>query len=648
MAKNQEIYGYGGEILYVDLTNKNIYKKPLDIEYAKKFIGGPGIGLNILFDILKPKIHPLSPDNVMIFGTGPLIGTGIMGSGKCYLNTKYSIPASRDGSKYFISTSMFGSNRFGQMLKNAGYDHVVILGRSEKPCYLKIIDDDVEICDANDIWGKDIYTVGDILRQRHPGKTGTCGTWVIGPAGENQVAYALGFADDFFNAGRFAAAVAGSKNLKAIITLGSKGIKIANPKLHRELDLKKRMECINHPKYSKFMPFGSGFLGKTLNETLIKIECCSGGVCGCKSVHRIEKGPYKGTWIGGIFPAFPALIHMELGIPGLPDDMSPGFKLIEEASKNGLCMNSVVNVFKYITTLCKRGVLTKNDMGGLEYKAGDINFYLALIDKLVRREDIGAIMAEGWYPMSEKLGVDAASDWEAGAPITKGIDPMVDARIWPSLFKAPGGFSPAMGLGPVVHAKGKQNHSATYWSNKEVSYETIKRDVELMGVTPEELNRIFSNHAFNPGRMLKYAEDAEDLYNCLGICDTCEHFENDPLRDVPWLAEVYNAVTGNSISPRELLKVGEIACNLERLINVREGFSKEDDQIPPLYIKNTEIPMKAREGDRYLTDWFGNRITKEDMEKMIDDYYIERGWNINSGVPTREKLIELGLDRIWN
>ena len=647
MTDKKEYFGYGGGILYVDLTNRRTWREPLDLELAEKFIGGPGIGLNILFDLLKPKIHPLSTENAMVFGTGPLIGTGILGSSKCYLNTKYAMPASRDGSKYFISTSMFGSNRFGQMMKNAGYDHIVITGRSEKPCYLKVIDDDVEICDASDLWGKDLYTVGDILRQRHSGKKGPCGTWVIGPAGENQVAFALGFADDFFNAGRFAAPVAGSKNLKAIVTMGSKGIRIANPMKHRELNIKKRAECKSHPNYFKFMPFGKGFLGKVLGETLVKYVCCSGGACGCKSIHRINSGPYEGSWIGGIFPSFPALVYMELDIPGGQESLDVGFKFVEMASKYGLCASSILNVFRYIKILCRRGVIKSEDMGGLEFKDGDINFYLTLLDKITKREDIGAIMAEGWYPMSEKLGVDAASDWEAGAPITKGIDPMVDARVWPSLFmKVPNGFSPAMGLGPVLHAKGKQNHSHTYWSRQEVSFEMTKKDAELMGITQEEFNRIFTDHDFNTGIMLKYAEDAEDLYNILGLCDTCAHFSRDPLRDVPWLAEVYTAITGNLITPRELLKAGEIACNLEKMINVREGFNREDDQIPPLYIKNTEIPLKAREGDRYLNDWFGNRLTQADMEKMIDDYYIERGWDVKTGLPTKEKLVELGLDRL--
>jgi aldehyde:ferredoxin oxidoreductase len=643
---NRTYYGYGGSILYVDLASKRIRKEPINLDLAKKFIGGTGIGFNILLDFLKPGIHPLSPENVMVFGTGPLIGTGIMGSSKCYLSTKFAMPASRDGSKYFISNSMFGSNRFGQMMKNAGYDHIVITGHSEHPCYLKVINDDVEICDATDLWGKDLYTVGDILRKRHPGQTGPCGTWVIGQAGENLVTYALGFADDFFNAGRFAAAIAGSKNLKAIVTLGDKGIKIANPRKHRELNLKKRKECLNHPKYSKFISFGGGGMGKFLNDTRVKTVCCSGGVCGCKTVHVLESDAFGRTWIGGVFPSFPAVVHMELGIPGYPKNMEAGFKFVEMAGKYGICVNSVVRVFKYISVLCKRGVIKSEDMGGLEFKDGDINFYLALLDKLVKRADIGATMAEGWYVMSKMLGVDAASDWEAGTPISKGVDINVDARVWPSLFKAPGGFSPPMGFGPLTHPKTKHQHAVTYWSSEEVSFEEVKADAKLMAITQNEFERVFADKSFNTGRLTRYVQDAEELYNSLGLCDTSRHDLHDPVRDIPWLAEVYTAVTGHQVTARELLRAGEIVWNLAKMINAREGFSKEDDLIPDLYLKNTEIPLKAREGDRYLADWFGNRLSKEDIKKMFVDYYIERGWDIKTGLPTKEKLVELGLSRL--
>ena len=159
--------GYAGNILFIDLTHRNYCKEKLDTGLIEKFVGGPGIGFNFLHKLLQPHVDPHSAENVLIFGTGPLVGTPVPAAGKCYLVTKYSMPASPDENKYFISSSMFGSNRFGTMMKNAGYDHIIIMGRSENPCYLKIFDHEIEICDARELWGKDVYQVGEALREKY-------------------------------------------------------------------------------------------------------------------------------------------------------------------------------------------------------------------------------------------------------------------------------------------------------------------------------------------------------------------------------------------------------------------------------------------------------------------------------------------------
>jgi len=636
-----EYYGHAGNILHVDLSTRQIRKEPLDTNLARKFVGGPGVGLNLLLDILKPNIDPLSPENVLVFGTGPLLGTLVPGSGKCYLSTKYSIPASKDGKKYFISTSMFGSNRFGAMMKNAGYDHIVITGRAEKPCYLKVTDEDVEIRDASDIWGKDVYEVGRILRKRHQGKTGKCGTWVIAQAGENLVRFSLGWTDDWHNAGRFAGAVAGAKNLKAIVTLGEKGIKIANGKRFMEVVEKKRQEISSQPNYQPTAPLGKGRTGTLLTELMVGIKGCSGGMCACKSIHEVKEGKYRGARFGGSFPSLPSMLQMQLQL----NDYGEAFTLLERMNSYGLCVSTTLNMMWLVTQQYERSVLSKEDMGGLELKIGDLDYYLALIEKVVRRQDIGAFMAEGWYPLCEKLGIDPSADYETGCAITKGIDLLVDARIWPSLFKQGTGFNPCMGLGSIVHAKAKHTHSATYWASNEISFADVRRDAEKMGLTKEELDRVFTQDYFDTGRLEKYGGEAETAYNLLGICDTSIHWANDPMRDMPWLSEAYSAATGFDITPRELLRAGERVFNLEKLLNVREGFRREDDRIPPVYLQNIETPLPAREGERYLTDWFGRRLTREDLEGMLDNYYEERGWDIRRGMPTKSKLTELGLEQ---
>jgi aldehyde:ferredoxin oxidoreductase len=635
-----EYYGYSGRVLYVDLSTGNIRKEPLDMNLAHQFIGGPGVGLNLLLDVLKPDIDPLSPENALVFGTGPLLGTLVPGSGKCYLTTKYSIPASKNKNKFFISASMFGGNRFGSMMKNAGYDHIVITGRAQRPSYLKVINEDVEICDANHLWGKDVYEAGRVLRDQHKGKTGRCGTFVIGPAGENLVRFSLGWTDDWYNAGRFAGAVAGAKNLKAIVTLGNKGIKMADRKRFMEVLEKKRQEIQSHPGYRPTAPFGKGRTGKLLTDTFVDIKGCNGGMCACKSVHEVKDGPYKGEWFGGTFAGMPTLIQITLQL----EDYGAAFKILGRMNRDGLCLTTSMNMLSFVTKFYERGVLSPKDMGGLELKVGDPDFYLALLEKVVRRQDIGDVMAEGWYPLCEKVGVDPSTDYEPGCAITKGVDLLVDARMWPSLYKQGTGFSPCLGLGSVVHAKAKHTHSATYWSRGELPVSEVRRDAEKMGLTDEEIHRVFTEDSFDTGRLEKYGGEAETTYNAIGICDTLVHWQYDPTRDIPWLSEAYSAATGLDITPRELLRAGERTFNLERLFNVREGFTREDDRIPPIYLQNIETPLPAREGERYLTDWFGRRITREDLEGMLNTYYEERGWDLKTGIPTKDKLTELGLE----
>lgn len=249
-------YGYSGNILLVNLTNNEIRKQKLDTDLAQQFLGGWGINYRLLYDYLKPHTDPFSPDNPIIIGTGVLSGTLAPASSKCTITMKLPIPTNELENKFIVATAVGGTRRFGAMLKNAGYDHVIITGRAVKPVYLKIIDDDIEICDAKDLWGKkDVYETTAVLAYRHRGKTGEAGTWVIGKAGENLVLASIALVDGIGSMGRWgAASVLGSKNLKAIVTLGTKGIKIADPKRFMRLIEQKRKEIMSHPAFRKGYP----------------------------------------------------------------------------------------------------------------------------------------------------------------------------------------------------------------------------------------------------------------------------------------------------------------------------------------------------------------------------------------------------------
>ncbi|MFC1916121.1 aldehyde ferredoxin oxidoreductase N-terminal domain-containing protein, partial [Chloroflexota bacterium] len=577
-----ENYGYAGNTLYVNLSTGDVRREPLDTNLAQKFIGGAGIGLRLLLDMLKPNINPLSPENILAFGAGTLVGTLVPGSGKGSLNTKCSMPASRDRKKYFIGTATCGSNHFVIMMKNAGYDNIFITGRAEKPSYLKVTDEDVEICDASDLWGKDVYETGRILRERHRGKRGNCGTWAIGQAGENLVRLALGWVDDWHNLGRFGGAIAGAKNLKAVVTLGEQGVKVANKKRFMELVGNKRQEILSNPNYHAYDPlYGHSRPGEISLQAETRVgycKGCSGGICAHKVVDEVKEGKYKGAWFGGIYPGIPPYLHRQLQLKDYAGNYGEAFTIIQRANSYGVDLWTSMYMMSFVTKMYERGVLSKEDTGGLELRTGDIDCYLALLEKIVHRQDIGALMAEGWHPLCERLGVDPEIDPEPGCPIIKGVDLLIDARTWPGMYGTPSptrgtGLGPGMGLSSIVGANTKQSHSATYWTDREVSLDYVKKDFELMGVTEEELNRVFSSDYFDTGRFEKYARDAETIYNSLGTCIEAGPVLHHPMRDIPWLAEAYSALTGFEITPRELLRAGERIVNVEKLLNVREGFS---------------------------------------------------------------------------
>ena len=214
-----EVYGYAGKVLYVDLSTGKIEKEPLDLDQASRFIGGAGLTYVLLERLLKQGTDPMSPDNPIVVGAGPLVGTPVPGAGKLGGTTKFALPADEESSRYVVASGISGSQRFGVMLKRAGYDHLVITGKADTPALIRILDDDVHIEEAGHLWGKkDAYETVDTLRQDQA----DCGVLCIGEAGENQVRFALALTDKGSTMGRNGfGAVMGSKNLKAVCVRGT-------------------------------------------------------------------------------------------------------------------------------------------------------------------------------------------------------------------------------------------------------------------------------------------------------------------------------------------------------------------------------------------------------------------------------------------
>lgn len=622
-----------------------IERESLSAELIEGYVGGAGMQYRLIYDLLSPGLDPFSPDAPIIFGTGPLNGTLAPMNGRAFVTAKSPAIASKYEKKHFVWFGAGGNKRFGAMLKNAGYDHVVITGRANKPSYLKIIDDDIEICDASDFWGKrGIYQTSEELAIRHKGAIGPAGVWVIGKAGENLVRHAHGIVDMQGLMGRHGiGAVLGSKNLKAVVTLGSKRINIpAQTGFIQTVD-NIRQQIMSHPSFHK-----GGLKGDTASGGGIRRPCMA---CpeGCKSEYEVREGRCAGDRLKVTPTSMMLSFGRKLGLNYSGDTV----RLLNIVNDYGLDFYTIRGMLYFLTRLYERGIINGKDTGGLELKFGDFDAYSRLIDKIVNREDIGDIAAEGWYPLINKVGVDAGADFDNGCPIVKGVSTLTDVRGW--------GFGPIYGLGPVVTGMVRHRMGTTYWSqyDKDVTdgqrpISELKLDVMRMGATEEEIKSIFSENDFDPGMIEKITDEACMVCDILGVCYD-PHGLGDPMRDLNWLSRLYLLTTGIFLNPRDLRMKGEKVFNLVRLMNTREGFTRKDDAVPSIWLQNTERPIildeslrkfakfASEKGESYLHDHFGKRLFRNDVHIMLDNYYKVRGWDVDRGIPTRQKLVEVGL-----
>lgn len=647
------MYAYAGNILHVDLETKKIEKEELNSELIEKFIGGYGINNKLFYDIQikRPKVDPFSPDSPIIIGVGSLVGTFLPGASK--IIATYRTPIFTKDKKHFVDNAVSGSNRFGIMLKNAGYDHIVITGKADGPVYLKIFDDDVEICDATDLWGKqDIYETSDYMVDKY----GDCGIISIGQAGENLVRFAMAIVDYVGSFGKFGFASAmGSKNLKAIVTRGSKGIKVADPKEFMRLvnDLRKGIEETYSQILGPFRVLGimSGWMaqGPLANEGYWSFRewtklygqqkwlsmkkrrqdlSCINCVLACRVDYEIKEGEFEGltSFTGSYY--MPARIGQRLDIR----DLRLSVKLLDICNRAGTCCLSTSGIVNWVTQLYEDGHLTKEMTEGLELKR-DFETYLKLFEDIMKREGFGNLLADGWYPISEKIDSDP-DEFTPGTGIRRGADCIQDIRFTaldPQRF--------TYFTNPRPHHGGTQ----TAITLPKMSLDLLKEDVHNMGVSEDVFERIFTETEyygdFNCGIYSKHCEDVMAVHNSVG---TCIVYSIPPflVLNIKKIAPLYSAATGIEMSPEELKRCGERIFNLYKLINVNEGFSRKEDKCSNIWLTPRETP----DGIKPIMDYYRKKeISKEDIERLLDDYYNERGWDVEQGIPTEEKLKELGI-----
>ncbi|MFH0788236.1 MAG: aldehyde ferredoxin oxidoreductase family protein [Pseudomonadota bacterium] len=613
--------GFMGKILRVNLTDQTIAEEKIRDTWAEKFIGGVGLATAYLYNEVPRKADPLGPVNKLIFMTGPLTGTASASA------SRYSVVAKSPLTGIWGHGNSGGS--FGPTLKRAGYDGIIFEGCSAAPVYLAIIDGRAELHDAGSLWGLNVPETEDRL-QKELDRRITIAS--IGPAGENLVPYAAIMNNKHRAVGRCGlGAVMGSKGLKAIVCSGKAGIPLADPERFRET-AKHQMELLDESMLKiGFEAFGTNMVsdmvnakggyptrnwqegvfeaiesvnGQALTDTvLVKGVNCFACPIACGRGTEIRAGQWKGR--KGEGPEYESV--NTLGAMCGVSDMNAITMANYLCNEYGLDTISAGSTIAFAMECFEKGILTRENTGGLELRFGDGRLVVKLIEMIARREGIGDLLAEGSKALSERLGQGSAHF----AMHVKGLElPAYDPRA-----------AKITGLGYVTANRGG-DHITGY-----VQGPTFI-DAPFLLVDNSEIKDPFEA---DPGeaRVMVDLENALTMFDATGGCK----FMGLLLTAQDYL-ELLNSATGWNLNVDEFRQSGERIYNLIRSFCVREGISRRDDTLPRRLM---EDPLPGGPAE-------GMVIEEETLEKMKDAYYDFRGWDLESGKPTPEKLRELGLE----
>ena len=588
--------GYAGKMVYADLPDGKVTVRPTPTELKKEYIGGRGFGIRILTDLVDPKIEPLDEGNVIVYAAGPLTGTGIP------LGSRYEVSTIAPLTGTAMSANSGGV--FGWKMKKAGFDAVVVTGRSKTPVYLLLDKGKAELRDAAHLWGKTTGQTTDAIVNELDDKSVRVSC--IGPAGEKQVLFACIINEKARAAGRGGiGAVMGSKNLKAIAARGDQPIKAADEERLNVVKDRVRKKIEENGIEKALHSYGTAVLvniinenyvlptqnfqtahfpdaekisGETIAKTILKKpKGCYACIVQCGRVHEFDgeagEGPeYEPDWAFGA----------DCGIADL--------KAVARA--NNICNEYGLDAISAPATIACLMEMAEKGYVKHPVRFGDAKGMLTLVEQIGKREGIGDELAEGSFRFATKYGHP-----ECSMSSKKQELPAYDPR----------GIQ-GYGLATATSVRGG-DHVYGYMISPEV-----------LGV-PEKLDPYVT--AGKP-QWVKTFQDLTAGIDASGMC----LFTSFAL-DAQDYADLLTTTTGIKIDPAGLLMAGERIWNLQKLFNIRRGFGRKDDTLP-LRLLNEPL----REGAPAGQVWRG--------DEMLDEYYAVRGWD-KEGIPTPEKRRELGI-----
>lgn len=619
---SKELFGWTGQILRVDLSSGKISKESSE-ELVKKFIGGIGLGAKIMWDEISPETQPFDPDNKLLFLTGPLTGTLAPTSGRIEVCTK------APGTDPVSCTRSGIGGSFGPELKFAGYDALIIQGKAEKPVMILIKDEEVEIIEAQELWGKDTYVTQKEICNKH-GKSFK--TVCIGPAGENLLTFSAIMSGSGYAAGKTGmGAVMGSKNLKAISVVGTGEVKIARKDEFIKICRDIRKLIINHPvrKWTTQGPVDVTVAFADKYRT--KQNACFGCPVGCRSWIEVP-GMDPGEMM--------CLASFYLWIGAEERDGWYG-KVITD--KLGVCQYTVYDMIRWLHECYKAGIITEEDTGISWSKFGKAEFLDDFLAVVTKREGFGDVLAKGASYAAASLGDEAIELYKSFFPArnqsqhysvrayptilmqwaTDSRDPLSDAHDWICLGYWAGAYWPKNQKGALSPEQLKAR-AKDAWGTEKAADAFTYEDKAHTAIIIQNMSRLKNSLVLCDWSMFPINSSPNTL-----------DYKGDPDAE----RKLYCAATGEDVDKQDWVKIGERIFNLERAIGAREGRRKKDDTVEDYYFRVPESEVAAWELKRDplpVADY-------DQFIKMRDEYYSLRGANLDTGIPSKEKLEELDL-----
>ena len=615
---DQTLGGYNGKILRVNLSDNSISTEAIDELFCRQYLGGAGFVSYFLLKELGQGVDPLGPENKLIFALGPVTGVALPGSGRHCVGAKSPLTGG-------IAKSEAGEF-WGAELKRAGYDAVIIEGKTEKPVYLWIHGSEASIKDASHLWGRNTKETQQAIRDELGDNR--IRVALIGPAGENLVRYSCIMHGLYDTAGRGGlGAVMGSKNLKAIAVRGHKAPKIADSERLKEF---RQWLLANMRLVRNFQEFGTGpamgtyeskgnlpvrnfrdglFPGvreidaQAIKNTIrVGMEGCFACPVRCKKMVEFQEPYPVDSAYGGPEYETLAALGSNCGI----DNLKAIAKGNELCGAYSLDTISTGGVIAFAMECFENGLLSIKDTGGIELRFGNDKAMLKIIELIARREGIGDLLAEGASRAAERIGKGA----QKFAMHVKRLElGMHEPRL-----------NPGLGLGYMFNPHGADHCCSMI----DIFYVT---EGQLKELRPLGILGPFSSDDIGPRKvaLFRTIQLKRIVFDSLVLCQFLPYSYKQ-------VADIVASVTGWDTSVMEQLRVAERILTMARLFNIREGFTSDDDTLPQRFFQPKT--------DGALVD---KPLDPAKLEVAKSYYYTLMGWDAHTGIPTPEKLEELDI-----